>query len=187
MKISLKEIQGLIEGQTIEFKKSLSLRREALEALCGMINADAAKGKIIFGISPNGSVNGIEPGNLDTAQQTLAQHINHKFAPSIICSINVFECDGVNIIILEAKRATEISYHEYDGRAFIREGSTTRQLSYQEKHSLLKKRDRSHHNGPWKCNKYGALVGQLISYEFTGNSMKKTYNSECGAEFWPAD
>ena len=185
MKISLKEIQGLIEGQTIEFKKSLSLRKEALEALCGMINADAAKGKILFGVSPNGSVSGIEPGNLDTAQKTLVQHINQKFAPPIICAIDIIECNGMNVIILEASRAAGIAYYEYDGRAYIREGSTTRQLSYEEKQSLLKKQDRSQHHGPWKCNQCGRLVGVLHQFDITDQGMKRTYHCDCGGEFWP--
>ena len=186
MKISREAVKKLIEGQTIELKKSLSLMKEASEALCGMLNSDISKGAVLFGVSPEGNVSGIEPGNLDSAQRTLAQHIRQKFDPTIICNIEVIECENKYLIKLEASKAAGVAYHEYDGRAYIREGSTTRQLSYQEKQSLLKKRDRSQHNGPWKCDKCGALVGQLISFEFTGSSVKKTYNCSCGGEFWPA-
>lgn len=41
------EMKNLIangEGQTTGFKKSLSLKREALEALCSMVNAESVKG-----------------------------------------------------------------------------------------------------------------------------------------------
>ena len=41
------------EGQTTEFKKSLSLRREAMEALCSIVNADTSQGIAIFGIKPD--------------------------------------------------------------------------------------------------------------------------------------
>jgi predicted HTH transcriptional regulator len=187
MEISREEIRKLCEGQTIEFKKSLSLTKEASEALCGMLNSDISKGAVLFGVSPDGSVSGIEPGNLDSAQKTLAQHMRQKFEPPIICTIEILECEDRHLMKLEAKRESGVAYHEYDGRAYIREGSITRQLSYQEKQFLLKKRDRNLHDGPWKCNRCGALVGKLFSFEVTDQGMKKTYNCNCGGEFWPAN
>ena len=120
------------ETQTIEFKKSLSQMKEGCKVLCGMLNTDFGSGMVLFGISPENDVVGIG-GNLDSAQRTLAQHIQQKFEPSIICSIEIEEQDGSKVMILSAKRPNEVCYYEYDGRAFIKEGSTTRQLSYQEK------------------------------------------------------
>ena len=143
MKISQEEVRKLGEGQTVEFKKSLSLTKDALEALCGMINSDIAKGFVLFGVSPDGSISGIEPGNLDSAQKTLAQHIRQKFNPPVICTIEILECEDRCLIKLGAGRASGVAYHEYDGRAYIREGSTTRQLSYDEKQYLAKKRNRT--------------------------------------------
>lgn len=185
MKIPMKDIQNLIEGQTIEFKKSLSLIKEASETLCGMVNADVSKGIVFFGVAPDGSIPGVEKGNLDTAQRTITQHIRQKFSPSLIVQIDIVECDGANVIRLEAKREPTIAYYEYDGRAFIREGSTTRQLTYEEKQHLLKKRDRSQHNGPWKCDKCGSIVGMLSQIMVTNEGIKKTYKCGCGGEFWP--
>ncbi|MHB8105109.1 MAG: AlbA family DNA-binding domain-containing protein [Dehalococcoidales bacterium] len=185
MEISKEEILKLFEGQTIEFKKSLGLIKEASEALCGMLNSDISKGVVLFGISPDGSITGVEQGNLDSAQRTITQHIRQKFEPSLICTIEIFECENKKLVKLEAKREPAIAYHEYDGRAYIREGSTTRQLSYQEKQNLLKKRDRSQHNGPWRCDKCGQLVGQLYSYKITDTGMEKTFECGCGGEFWP--
>ena len=186
MQIDLDEIRKLGETQKVEFKKSLSLRREALEALCGMINSDNAKGKVFFGVSPDGSIEWVEEGNLDSAQKNLVQHIRDKFEPPIICSIEVLQCEGKTLLLLEADRAPGVSYHEYDGRAFIREGSTRRQLSYDEKRQLSKKRDRDQHNGPWKCDRCGSFVGMLVSIELTEYGMKKNYKCNCGGEYWPA-
>ena len=56
MRINPDEVRKLAEVQTIEFKKSLSLRKEALKALCGMINSDSATGVVFFGVSPDGSI-----------------------------------------------------------------------------------------------------------------------------------
>jgi len=186
MPISRDEIRNLGETQTVEFKKSLSSQKEALKALCGMINSDSATGAVLFGVSPDGSISGIEPGNLDSAQKTLAQNVQHKFDPSLICTIEVLECEGKHLMVLKADRASGVAYHEYDGRAYIREGSTARQLSYDEKQQLSKRRNRDQHNGPWKCDRCGSFVGMLSSIIITDQRAKKSYDCPCGGEYWPA-
>ena len=123
------------ETQSVEFKKSLSQMKEGCKALCGMLNTDMGTGIVLFGISPENDVVGIE-SNLDSAQRTLAQHIQQKFEPSIVCSIEIKDHNGKNILVLSAKRSNDICYYEYGGRAFIKEGSTKRCLSIQEKESL---------------------------------------------------
>jgi predicted HTH transcriptional regulator len=150
-----------------------------------MINTNYAKGKVLFGVAPDNSICGIEPGNLDTAQKSLVQNIRNRFDPPIMCSIEILECDDKSLILLEAERNLEVPYHEYDGRAYIREGSSNRQLSYAEKQQLLTKRNRDKHNGPWKCDRCGAIVGMLISMEITDQGVKKSYDCECGGQFWP--
>jgi len=109
--------------------------KEGCKTLCGMLNAEVDAGMVLFGISPKNEVVGIE-GNLDSAQRSLVQHIQQKFDPSIKISIQIEEYEGKKILILSAKRSRDVCYCEYDGRTFLREGSTTRCLSIQEKESL---------------------------------------------------
>ena len=123
------------ETQSVEFKKSLSQRKEGCKVLCGMLNTEVGAGMILFGISPENEVVGIG-GNLDSVQRSLVQHIQQKFDPSIKISIQIEEYEGKKILILSAKRSNDVHYYEYDGRAFIKEGSTKRCLSTQEKQSL---------------------------------------------------
>ena len=186
MKMSSEEIRKLGEIQTTEFKKSLSLQKEAMEALCGMVNSDNGTGTVLFGVSPDGSITGIEPGNLDSAQKTLAQAIRQKFDPAIICSIEIVECEGKHLIMLKANRSVGVAYHEYDGRAYIREGSTRRLLTYDEKQRLLKRRNRDQHNGPWKCDRCGAFAGAISIIQLTDQGPRKSYKHTCGGEYWPA-
>ena len=80
---SLENLLEQGESQTLEFKRSLRLRREGLKALCAMVNANSAFGIVIFGVENNGSVCGIEQGNLDQAQRSLSQAIDSGFDPSI--------------------------------------------------------------------------------------------------------
>ena len=183
--LSLENLIAQGESQTIEFKRSLGLRRKGLEALCGMINADVAHGTVIFGVENGGSVCGIEQGNLDKAQRTLSQAIDSGFDPPIIAEIVI---DGLNdrqILILKAERSRNVPYHEYDGRAWIRQGTETRRLSFSQKQQLERRRNRDLHPGPWRCDRCGMRVGKLVSFEIKNEGMVKTYSCRCGGEFWP--
>lgn len=173
------------EGQTTEFKKSLSLKREALEALCAMVNADTASGTVIFGVAPDGSVCGVEPGNLDKAQRSLSQSIQSTFEPPLKIEIFLEELEGKQILVITAQRPGSIPYHEYDGKAWIRQGSEKRPLTLAEKDHIRRTRDRDFHPGPWKCDRCGTWAGQLFSVKVTDDGPKKTYDCHCGGQFWP--
>ncbi len=173
------------EGQTTEFKRSLSLQDKGLEALCAMVNSDYGRGTVAFGIESDGTICGIESGNLDTAQCSLSQIIRNKFEPSLVIKIETYDVNDKVVLLLSSERVSNVPYHEYDGRAWIREGSTNRRLSLAEKESLITKRNRDRHPGPWRCNRCGALVGVLNSFEITSEGMRKTYKCGCGGEFWP--
>ncbi len=181
-------IDGILrqgESQTTEFKKSLSLKKEAFESLCGMVNSDYAKGLVIFGISPTNDIIGIEPGNLDSLQISLTQHIRQKFEPPLIHSIEVIPVQDKSLIIISVKRLAQVPYHEYDSRAFIREGTSTRKLTLTEKINLQKIRNREQHNGPWQCDKCSAIVNMLSSIVATDRGVHKSFKCHCGGEFWP--
>lgn len=174
------------EGQTTEFKKSLSLKREAMEALCSMVNADVAHGTVIFGVGPDGTVCGIEPGNLDKAQISLSQSIKSSFDPPLQIEIYVGNLEGKQLLLITAQRPKSIPYHEFDGRAWIRQGSEKRPLTLSEKDHLRRTRDRAFHPGPWKCDHCGSWVGQLSIVTLTAEGPKKTYDCHCGGQFWPS-
>ena len=173
------------EGQTTEFKKSLSLKREAFEALCSMVNAESAKGIVIFGVDPNRNICGIEPGNLDKAQRSLSQSIRESFDPPLSFEINIIDHNDKKVLIVSAQRHKSIPYHEFDGRAWIRQGSDKKSLTISEKEQLRKSRDRASYSGPWQCDRCKAWVGHLSSYTITNNGTLQNYNCDCGGEFWP--
>lgn len=126
------------ETQTVERKKSLNERDEGLESLCGMVNAVSARGSVEFGIAPDGTVVGLT-GNLDTAQQTLVQAMKSGFQPQgLPYEIHLQAREGAQIIVVSAVRANATPYYEFKGRAFVREGPTTRQLTWEEKMARLK-------------------------------------------------
>jgi hypothetical protein len=185
MKNELEEVLGVGEIQSLEFKKSLNLQKEALEALCGMINTDCGEGKVIFGINPDNSICGVEPGNIDTAQRSLNQTIKQKFDPPLIVSIELIKYKGKILLSVKAERTKNIPYYEYDGRAYIREGTEKRLLSIEEKNNISLRRNRDKHNGPWKCDCCGSIFGQVSILELTDQGPKKSYTCGCGGELWP--
>jgi len=186
-RVNAEHLKQTIETQAVEWKNSLSEKAEAMEALDAMVNSDIAKGLVIFGVSPDGTARGVDPGDLDKAQRSLTQHIRYKFDPPLIHTIELVECEGKIMIGVRAERNRDIPYHEYNGRAWIREGSSKRQLSVQEKKQLTRRRDRDQRTGPWKCDRCGSLVGQLYSFVFTDQGMYKTHKCTCGGEYWPVN
>ena len=183
---SVQDLVQQTESQVFERKRSLGLRREGLETLCGMINAEVAHGSVVFGIGPDGQIVGVEPGDIDKAQLSLSQVIGNKFDPPIQCTMRVLEIQEKRVLILAARRNRDVPYHEFDGRAFIREGTATRQLTLNEKQSLQRWRNRDLHTGPWRCDNCGSWVGMLSSIVVTDQGVRKSYACNCGGEFWPA-
>jgi predicted HTH transcriptional regulator len=184
-RLSREQLATMVETQAVEFKKSLKLRKEGMTSLAAMVNADGANGMILFGVESDGTPCGVEPGDLDKAQRTLAQHMGEKFDPRLIAKIELKECDGRMLLSVSAHRAAGVSYHEYDGRAYIREGSTNRSLSVAEKAQLNSRRRRDLHTGPWKCDGCQVVAGMVLGMETTASGVQKSYRCDCGGEFWP--
>jgi predicted HTH transcriptional regulator len=183
------ELAGLIragESQQVEFKTSLAEQVDGLQSLCGMVNSDVARGAILFGVKRDGTVCGVEPGDLDRAQQSMMQVTAAKFEPRLVVTTEVQELDARRVLVLTASRFTGIAYHEFDGRAFIREGTTTRRLTLVEKNALARARNRDLHPGPWKCSQCNSWVGLLGSVKVTEHGVERSYRCGCGGEFWPA-
>jgi predicted HTH transcriptional regulator len=174
-----------LELQHIEFKSGLIQTTPGLEALCGMLNTDGGKARVIFGVEPNGIPVGVEFEGLDKAQRSLSQKIRDRFEPSIVCGIEVLGCEGKCLVEVTAQRPKTTPYFEFGGRAFIREGSATRQLTLTEKQNLMKFRNRGSHNGLWKCDRCATYVRTLSIMVVTDDGPKKGYGCSCGGEFWP--
>lgn len=174
------------ESEQFEAKRSLAEKREALEALNGMLNTDLGVGTVVFGIDPSGEVVGVEPGNLDKAQRSLSQHIQEKFSPAVVVSLEMRESANKKLLVLRGRRPRALPYFEYDGRAFIREGTATRQLSLDEKQHLSRARGRDHHTGPWRCDRCGDVTGTLSAIVVSDQGVMRSWKHSCGGEWWPA-
>jgi len=187
------ELERLIvlgEGQSVEFKKSLAQLDDGLCSLCGMVNADASHGTIVFGINDKGVTVGVEDANLDRSQKKISTK-GKKFDPPLPLDIRVCRRDDKAVIVVRAKRGSP-DIHEYDGRAYVREGAATRRLCVEERRQLIRRRRRDEHSpqfGQWVCDRCGALstsVKWRLSSRGGVVSKDVDYSHECGGEFWPA-
>jgi predicted HTH transcriptional regulator len=118
----LSELLASKETQSVEFKASMATMREGFEQLCAMVNADTARGAVVFGVGPDRAIVGIA-GNLDSLQGTLENHAKQRFAPPLRIEIHAEEHGGRWLLALYGRRLPRIPFHEYGGRAFVREGS----------------------------------------------------------------
>lgn len=185
--ISIEDLNGLGEDQTLEFKQSAQLRKEAFQSLCAMVNADAARGTVVFGVAPDGTVVGLGDDNIDSTQRTLVQHARQKFDPPINVELEAAVCNGASILLMRAVRDRGVQYHEYDGRAYMRQGATNSVPSMEQKQRLAKSRNRDLHQVGWRCDKCGAVVGTLNANIITaGVGVVRRYGCRCGGEYWPA-
>jgi len=140
------------EDQEVECKKTLGEAKEGVRALVEMCNADYARGLVLFGVAPDRSICGVEPGNKDTAQVKILRIIRDKVAPRLIPEIFVVEHGSVEVIAVAAHRPMDVPYYTCDGEVRVRMGSHSERLAIHEADRLYRERERKFWPGPWKCD-----------------------------------
>lgn len=121
------------ENETIEFKKSTSELKEAMNDICAILNKHG-EGVLYFGVKPNGDVCGqmVSASSLDD----IATHIKTAIKPMIYPSIKEEILDGMTIIKVNFT-GSERPYSSY-GRYFKRVYDRAEDLTPDElKHMML--------------------------------------------------
>ena len=103
------------ETETLEFKKSTSEVKAAMDDICAILNKHG-EGKLIFGVKPNGDVCGQEVGS--ESLDDVAKKIKEAIEPTIYPSIYEEEIDNKKCIVVNFK-GKERPYSSY-GRYFKR-------------------------------------------------------------------
>ncbi len=94
---SLQQFLVAGEGQTVEFKTSLAETAAATQTLVAFSNAD--RGKVLFGVKPDGTVSDVSIGN-NTLEQLAARIKDHTY-PSLMPRITALDHDGRQIVLVE--------------------------------------------------------------------------------------
>lgn len=123
------------ESQTVEFKKTTALMREAIETACAFSNADG--GYIIFGIGDNGEIIGQDVS--DATLKNIANAIKLNTDPKIYPEIRKFSFEGKDCIVVIVTESP-LKPHLAFGRPYIRVGSVNHRMDRENYELMLQKR-----------------------------------------------
>lgn len=123
------------ESRHLEFKKSTTQLRAALETACAFLNGNG--GVVLLGVSDNGQLIGQDV--TDQTQQEIAREIN-KIEPTAQVEINYLVLETKKQIITLEISAGQHRPYVYDGRPYERNQSTTMRMSQHRYEQLLMER-----------------------------------------------
>jgi len=125
---SLKKLVARGEGLELEFKRSTGALREAIQTLCGMLNASGS-GVVVFGVTDEGEIRGQQVA--EKTRREIAQ-CSRRIEPTAIVDVTeVPSGKGGAAIVVSASAETPGPF-SFDGRAYLRVGNTTQRMSHSE-------------------------------------------------------
>lgn len=124
------------ESDNLEFKRSTSLLKEAVQTLCAFANHQG--GVLYFGVTDDGTIVG-QPVSDDTLRN-IANTVKLNTDPKLYPQIEKIEIEGkmcVRVCVEQSPLKPHVAY----GRPYIRVGTTTQQLSQDHYQILLQQRN----------------------------------------------
>ena len=161
--MNLSELKALVasgESERLEFKRSTGQRTQATKTVCAMLNG--LGGFVLFGVSDRGELVGSQ-----VTSKTLKDVANE------LARIEAPAFPDVETVSLEGNRAVIVlrvpgggGPYTYDGRPYLRSGSTTRLMKQQQYERLLL--ERMHASQRWENQPAdGLTVEDLDTSEIT--------------------
>jgi hypothetical protein len=141
---NLARLIGGGESKTVEFKRSTSELREAMQTLCAFANGDG--GRVVIGVKPDGQAIGQQ-----VSEQTLHEvaAARGKFEPPLFVDVARVEVEpGRSLLVLSVAGATDSVPFTWDGRAWERVDNTTRRMPQERYEQLLL--ERAHSRRRWE-------------------------------------
>jgi len=130
------DLQKLVsqgETDTVEFKQTTGQLTAGVKTLCAFLNTKG--GTILFGVSDNGTIKGqtIE----DKTKRHIVNELN-KITPKTLFNIDYVDIGKKNkfVISISAKHEPENAPYMFDGRAYLREQTSTFPMD-QERYNYL--------------------------------------------------
>lgn len=111
------------EGETLEFKESLSQKSRAFESLAAMLTK-SGEGEVIFGIKDNGEICGVTLGK-ETIKD-ISRNITNRIKPLVIPFIEEQVIEGKTILSIKVKGNNKP--YSFDNNYLIRSGSENKKI-----------------------------------------------------------
>lgn len=159
------------ESETVEFKKSTSELKEAMDDVCAILNKHG-QGILYFGVKPNGDVCGQEIGS--NTLDDIARSFKNAIQPMVFPTIKEIKLTDTNTTYIEVDfKGTEKPYTSY-GRFYERIVDRSEQMTPSEIKSMMMESDIA---SQWENSptKYGL---ESLDHE----ALKRYYNKavSCG-------
>lgn len=134
---SLKDTLFIGENESCEFKESLPPRNESFaKEVCAFANSKNG-GLILFGISDNGDIMGIDNSESDKLELKITDIIRNNCTPTPLFKFHKFGISNDKIILVVQILALELKPCMTLEKVFIRVGSTSRCATSQEIRKLI--------------------------------------------------
>jgi len=143
--VQIKTLVAKGESERLELKKSTGELRAGCQTLCAFLNGTG--GKVIFGATESGRIPGQDV--TDMTQREIAEALKRiEPAAKIGMSIVPMPQSSKRLIVLEARPIATHQPYLYDGRAYMRVGSTTTAMPRERLLQALN--DGAHPDGHWE-------------------------------------
>lgn len=142
------------ESELVEFKKSTGEHKEALQAICAILNKHG-HGELYFGVKDSGDVIGQDVS--DATIRQIASWISDKIEPTISPAIERLE-DEAGRTFIRVEFSGAAGPYSADGRYLVRVGTSNNALSAAELSRMIVERDRS--RNPWDSMPSGRAVSE---------------------------
>ena len=124
--MTLDEVRGIVEGgesPQVEFKRSTGQRSAAARSVCGMLNGTG--GHVLFGVTDDGEIVGQEVS--DSTRQDIARELS-QIEPQVVLDPEIVPVEGDRAVVVISVPGDRTGPYTYDGRPYVRQGPTTRQM-----------------------------------------------------------
>jgi predicted HTH transcriptional regulator len=154
------------ESQTYE-RKLDGQWQQGLKGICAMLNT-SGRGTLACGVRDDGTIVGVA-GDLDAVIRGRTQTVNAKFDPAILQQWHVVHHPEAKVLVLQAERSPGTAVQSYDGRVFVREGTSNKKLTVNEALALQRSRSAGPLIGPHVCPNcgYRSALGMQIGGTIT--------------------
>jgi len=130
--LELRELINKGEGHHLEFKEEQENNDDFAKTIAAFANTDG--GRILVGISDDGSIRGIN--DIDSLMRRLDDIAINRCEPPITILQESLQVDGNNVVIVSVPKGQQRPY-DVSGRTYIRSSNRIRMASREEKQRLF--------------------------------------------------
>lgn len=129
--MQIKNLKALVkrgESEIMEFKRSTGQLQAAMQTVCAFLNSEVG-GTVLIGVTDDGKIIGQEIA--DKTNRDIANELE-RIEPHVNISIKRVSVGSFKYVIVVVVKPGKNKPYAFDGRSYIRNQSTTQQMSREE-------------------------------------------------------